>query len=82
MLGIGYGDLNVKSDELKWMMIFELIGGSFVVVFLASFLLANYLSRAEEEAEKALEESKTKIRLTTMGIYSVPTSLVSIPRVW
>ena len=80
MLGIGYGDLNVKSDELKWMMIFELIGGSFVVVFLASFLLANYLSRAEEEAEKALEESKTKIRLTTMGIYSVPTSLVSLAK--
>ena len=50
LLGIGFGDLNVDGDALKWLMIFELIGGSFFVVFLASYFLANYLSLADEEA--------------------------------
>ena len=84
LLGIGFGDLNVDGDALKWLMIFELIGGSFFVVFLASYFLANYLSLADEEAvETAVKGHALKgsrLRITTTGGEAWPTAWKSLAK--
>ena len=49
-LGIGFGEMNVTSAPLKWLMLVQLILGSFLVASIVATVLARLLKQADEAA--------------------------------
>lgn len=51
-MGVGFGELYVKTSVMKVLVIFELILGSAMVVIVVTFLITRYLERAEEKQKE------------------------------